>query len=114
MISGWVTAFFCVGSIVIGGLISLMAIVQFYSLAYISVVLIFQVFYVVIRNLGFNKKKVLIFWLPKIFLSMLIWVTLYFDLVIIKYILLAIFTVYLIFDGRKELNKVISLVRKRL
>jgi len=114
MISGWVTAFFCISAIVLGGLVSIKAIAQYYSIVYIFFVLIFQVFYTFIKSLEFNKRKVFIFWLPKITISILIWTTLYFDFVVAKHILLILFTIYLIFDGRKEIIKVVSLINKRI
>ena len=114
MISGWVTAFFLVSAIVLGGFISLIAIAQFYSFAYISFVLIFQVFYTFINSLEFDKNGVFVFWLPKIVLSLLIWISLYFNVVVVKDALLIVLTIYLIFDGRKEINKIISLIKNRL
>lgn len=114
MISGWVGAFFLIGGIVIGAFISLKAIAQFYSLSFFLFVLSFTVYYTFIYSLKFNKNKVLVFWIPKVLFSTLIWLALYFNVFIMKEILLVLLTVYLIFDSRKELEKVLSLVRKRL
>lgn len=72
-ISGWVSAVATIAGIVYGAFHSLVAIAQFYSLAFIVVVLPFNLFYLFVNALGFGKREMLLFWGPVIGLSLLIW-----------------------------------------
>lgn len=78
-ISGWVSAVATIGGIVYGAFTSLLSIAQFYSLAFIAVVLPFNLFYLFIKALRFNKREMLTFWLPVIGTSLIIWVACYFE-----------------------------------
>lgn len=78
-ISGWFSAAAMVAGIVYGATVSLTAIAQFYSLAFIAVVLPFNLFYLFIGALRFAKKEMLLFWLPLIGASGVIWLSCYFE-----------------------------------
>ncbi|MGN8071705.1 oligosaccharide flippase family protein [Mucilaginibacter sp. 22184] len=114
MISGWVGAFFLISAIVIGAFISLKAIAQFYSISFFLFVLSFTVYYTFVYSLKFNKARVWGFWMPKILFSTLIWLSLYFDVLLMKQVLLGLLTAYLFFDCRKEIGKIILLIKKRI
>lgn len=77
MISGWVSAAVTAGGILYGASVSVIGIAQFYSLAFILFVLPFNLFYLFIRAFGFDKKQMLRFWLPVIFISLSIWASCY-------------------------------------
>ena len=106
MISGWISAVFLIGFIVLGATISLEAIAQFYSLSFIVFVLLLNVFYIYIKNLQLNRKKVYAFWLPKMLLSLLIWLCLYFKQDYLRNIAVAVFSVYVLLSGRHLLKAV--------
>jgi O-antigen/teichoic acid export membrane protein len=112
MISGWVTAVFLISFIILGATISLKGIAQFYSLSFILFVITMNVVYIYIRTLRMNKARALAFWLPKIALSMLIWISLYFELDRLKNIAIAAFTAYVIFTSWQELKKILGKLRK--
>ena len=78
-ISGWASAVATIGGIVYGTFHSLNAIAQAYSLAFIVVVLPFNLFYLFIGALRFNKKEMLWFWLPVITASLVIWTGCFFQ-----------------------------------
>lgn len=111
MISGWISAVFLVSSIIFGATFSLVKIAQFYSLAYILLVLNFNVFYVYIYILKFKKGPALLFWLTRVSFSTLIWFAIYFNLFPAKIVLLALLLAYLLFDSRNEIAKVYNLLR---
>ncbi len=115
MISGWVSAFFLISGIVLGAFTSLIAIVQFYSISFFLFVLTFTLFYGFIYSLNFDRKKVFIFWIPKILISTSLWISLYFSALRVTELLIFILTLYLLFDGRKEIYKIsLILMDKKL
>lgn len=77
MISGWVSAAFMVSGIMLGALISIKGIAEFYSLFYLLGVLPFNVYYVYLVHLKHATMNVLVFWVPKIILSVIIWYFIY-------------------------------------
>jgi O-antigen/teichoic acid export membrane protein/glycosyltransferase involved in cell wall biosynthesis len=99
MICGWITAVFLISFIIFGATISLEGIAQFYSLSYIVFVLLLNVFYIYIKTLGLNKKRVLTFWLPKVGLSLLLWCCLYFRLEYLQHLMIAVFGIYVLISG---------------
>ena len=106
MISGWVSALFLVGGIVFGATISLIGIAQFYALSFLLLVLIFNVFYIYIRALKFNAYNVIWFWLPKIIMSLLIWISIFFNMPLVKHVLLTLLFFSIVFEGRNEIFKI--------
>jgi len=52
--------------------------------------------------------------MPNILFSTLIWLSLYFDVLLMKQVLLGLLTAYLFFDCRKEIGKIILLIKKRI
>jgi len=106
MISGWLTALFLISFIILGATISLKGIAQFYSLAYILFVIMMNVFYIYIRTLGMNKTRVYSFWLPKVAISLLLWISLYFDLNSMRDVMIAVFTLYVLLTSWQELKKI--------
>ena len=112
MIAGWVTALFLISFIILGATISLKGIAQFYSLSYILFVLMLNVFYIYIRTLGMNKARVYGFWLPKVGLSLLLWMSLYFNLDNMRNIMVAVFSCYVLLSSWQELKKIAGKVRR--
>ncbi|HVU56184.1 MAG TPA: oligosaccharide flippase family protein [Puia sp.] len=104
MICGWITALFLISFIVFGATISLEGIAQFYSLSYIVFVILLNVFYIYIKSLGLNKKRVYAFWFPKVVLSLLLWLCLYFRLDYLRNVMMAVFSIYVLISGRPLLK----------
>ena len=100
MISGWISAAFLISFIVFGATISLEAIAQFYSLSFIVFVLLMNVFYIYIKSLGLDRKKVYAFWLPKMLLSLAIWLCLYFKQDYLRNIAVSAFALYVLLSCR--------------
>jgi O-antigen/teichoic acid export membrane protein len=106
MISGWISAVFLITFIVLGATISLEGIAQFYSLSFIVFVLGLNISYIYIRQLQLNRKRVYAFWLPKMILSLLIWLCLYFKQDYLRNVAVAVFSLYVLFSGRQLLKAV--------
>lgn len=112
MISGWICAVFMLMGIVGGAFISLIGIAQFYSLAYISLVLLFNIIYIYIKALKFNVTDVLRFWIPKIIISIALWISIFFKLFMGKIILLIVLLLYILYNTRKEFKYMGSMFKK--
>jgi len=65
-----------------------------------------NVFYIYIKTLGLDRKRVLSFWLPKVGLSLLLWLCLYFRLDYLQNVMMAVFAIYLLISGRPLLKAV--------
>jgi O-antigen/teichoic acid export membrane protein len=113
-ISGWISAAVIITSIVYGASISLLAIAQFYSLAFIAVVLPFHLFYVYINVLKFSYKSMLIFWGPNILFSLAIWFTCYYQMELARTVLLLLFFIVMIFNARAEVTRIFVLINSSL
>ncbi len=113
-ISGWISAAVIITSIVFGASISLLAIAQFYSLAFIAVVLPFHLFYVYINVLKFSAKSMLMFWGPNILFSLAIWFTCYYEMELARTVLLLLFFVVMIFNARAEVARILLLLTSSL
>ncbi|MBL7699004.1 MAG: oligosaccharide flippase family protein [Chitinophagaceae bacterium] len=113
-ISGWISAVIIVSSIVFGATISLVAIAQFYSLAFIVLVLPFHLFYVYINVLKFPASKMLSFWGPNILFSLGIWLACYYHNDLVKIVLLVAFFTVMLFNARTEISKIFLLLNNNV
>lgn len=113
-ISGWISAAIIVSAIATGASISLVAIAQLYSLAFIALVLPMQLFYVYIHVLKFPAKTMLAFWGPNILFSLALWLTCFYHLELPRLLLLIAFFVTMVFNAREEIAKLIVLLSKNV
>jgi O-antigen/teichoic acid export membrane protein len=113
MYSGWASAAFVLIGIAIGVSISLEAVAAFYALAFIVGSLSFNVFFVYYKTLQYSSSWVIWFWMPKIAISILIWVGIYIDNDVIKSIGLVIWVILILTDVSKDAIKVYSLFTNR-
>lgn len=108
MISGWISAAFLISFIVFGATISLEGIAQFYSLSFIVFVLLMNVFYIYIKSLQLDRKRVYAFWLPKMVLSLAIWLCLYFKQDYLRNIAVSVFALYVLLSCRSLFKALFS------
>jgi len=113
-INGWLSAVAVISGIVYGAFHSLLAIAQFYSLAFIVLVLPLNVFYVFVYAMKFPLKTMLQFWVPNILLSLGIWFSCYYNMEQAKLLLLLAFSLSMVLNARTELLKILQLLKDRL
>lgn len=113
-ISGWISAAVILTGIIYGASISLEAIAQFYSLAFIAVVLPYHLFFVYIKVLKFSPRTMISFWGPNILFSIAIWLTCYFHFETARIILLILFLIVMIYNARNEVSKTMLLINSNL
>ena len=109
-ISGWISAVVIISAIAFGASKSLLSIAQFYSLAFIIIVLPVHLFYVYIKTLRFPVKTMLLFWAPNILFSLALWFSCYYHAELFKIILLFGFFTVMIFNARTEVLKTFVLL----
>lgn len=112
MYSGWVNAALMIGGIIYGATISLTAIAAFYSLAYIVLVLPVNIFYMMGHTLRY-KSDLLGFWLPKLFLSIVIWLGIYYSVTSLVTGGLIFWVIVILWDTQKELSKIAGFITMR-
>lgn len=110
MYSGWLNAGFMIGGIIYGSTISLTAIAAFYSLAYIILVLPVNIFYMMGYALRYNSG-LLMFWIPKFFLSLIIWLGIYYAVTPLVLGTLICWLMIIIWDTKKEISKITALLK---
>jgi teichuronic acid exporter len=110
MFTGWINSAFMVTGIIIGSFFSLVSIAAFYSLAYIVLVLPFSIIYVFIIRLRF-RKGVFAFWVPRIFLSAVMWVAIYINFYDLLLFAIIIWMLIVFWNSRTEIN---SIIRSKL
>jgi len=109
-ISGWLSAVAILSGIVYGAFISMLGIAQFYSLAFIVLVLPLNLFYVYVNTLKFPLKTMLLFWGPKILFSVGIWLTCYYNNELARVILLVLFFLSMLWNSRFEIGKLATIL----
>ncbi|RYG05205.1 MAG: hypothetical protein EOO02_04305 [Chitinophagaceae bacterium] len=112
-VMGCVNAVFLVGAILYGATISITAIAQFYTLSYLLLAIPFTIVYAYIGTMKYHVKNTLIFWIPRILISLFVWIAIYFNSMMYQVIGLAVLVAYLLFEGRNELGKAKALIQNR-
>jgi O-antigen/teichoic acid export membrane protein len=108
MYVGWIGAAFMVAGIIYGATISLTAIAAFYALAYVVLVLPFNIIYVIVYKLKYYSR--LFFWLSKLFLSLLIWIGIFYSVPYLVYTSLILWVLTIVWDSRTEITKMMNLI----
>ena len=113
-ISGWISAAVIISGIAFGATLSLLAIAQFYSLVFIAVVLPYHLFFVYIKVLKFPPASIISFWGSNILFSLAIWFTCFYNLELLRIILLILFLIVMMFNARTEIGRTIMLINNNL
>ena len=113
-ISGWISAAVIISGIAFGATLSLLAIAQFYSLVFIAVVLPYHLFFVYIKVLKFPPASIMSFWGSNILFSLAIWFTCFYNLELLRIILLILFLIVMMFNARTEIGRTIMLINNNL
>lgn len=113
LISGWVGAFFTVLGICFGAMFSIKGIAQFYSLSFLIFVLPFNIYYIFHKSLRFKIGAINIFWLPLVGISILLWISCYFNNQFQKCLLLGAMLLIIIYNNKDEFRNLTSILKKR-
>jgi O-antigen/teichoic acid export membrane protein len=109
-ISGWLSALAIISGIGYGASVSVLGIAQYYSLAFIVLVLPINLFYVYVNTLKFPMRTMLLFWGPKILYSLAIWFTCFYHLELWRLVLLVIFFMTMLWNSRLEIGKLATML----
>lgn len=110
-ISGWISSVVIISAIGYGATISLVAIAQCYSIAFIVIVIPINIYYVFIGALGFTVKKMVVFWSPIILFSVAIWLACFYEYNSLKTIILLVFLLVIAINAKDELLKISKFLR---
>ncbi|HEX2536428.1 MAG TPA: oligosaccharide flippase family protein [Chitinophagaceae bacterium] len=114
MFGGWICAAFMIAGIVIGAFISMEAIAAFYALFYIVFVIGYLMYFIYFKSLGFSLDRMLLFWVPKILLSVVMWIGVYKGWPNMIGTGLALWTLMLLMETRSEIRSMLQLVSVKL
>ncbi len=113
MYAGWVGSVCLVAGIIFGAVISLTAIAAFYALAFIVLVLPFNIIYLMRNKLKF-VTCIASFWVPKFILSLVLWIAIYNSFFLLLISVICLWTALVIWDARFELIRLRKLVFARI
>jgi O-antigen/teichoic acid export membrane protein len=105
MYSGWITSLFIVGSILLGALFSMMAMVQAYSLCFLVIVLPYNIVFVYYRELKFKIRVLFWFWFPLLSLSIGVWLGCFLQRPVLKHSCMACLFISLALSSEKEIKQ---------
>jgi O-antigen/teichoic acid export membrane protein len=109
MYSGWINAIFMVTGIAIGSFFSLTSIAAFYALAYIVLVIPFNVVYVFAMRLKF-VQGILFFWVPRLLLSIFLWIAIYNKTYNMLALVLLLWIGLILWSAKTEIRKSMKLL----
>ena len=103
---------FMVSGILIGAFFSALHVIVFYTIANI-VYLPVQVYIGFYKALGFNAKALANFWGPKFILCSLLAYFTFHDMYLFQVVASILYLIHIIYFQRKDLDKIISIVKRR-
>lgn len=113
-ILGIIQSIALVGGIVIGAFISLKMVIICYSIAYLVVVVPSTLYLGFYKSFGFEIREILVFWIPKLFAYSGLMLSVYLNIPLLTYALLIFLTTHILFYQRKDLGRLIELVKTKL
>lgn len=114
MICGLIGSVIMIASICVGSLFSVMAIAQLYSLVFIVIILPLNFVYIYIKTLKFNVKEISLFWIPFIVTSLVIWIGIFLQLPLLKYLGVLALAFFTLRNAQSDLIEGYKLARRKL
>ncbi len=100
--------------ILIGAFISLKMVIICYSIAYLVVVVPSTLYLGFYKSFGFEIKEILNFWIPKLFAYSGLMISIYLEIPLLTYALLAFLTAHILYYQRNDLGNLLVLVKSKL
>jgi O-antigen/teichoic acid export membrane protein len=104
MFSGWITSAFIVGSILFGAYLSMMGMVQAYSLCFLLIVLPYNIIFVYHKALQFEAWTLFRFWFPLLSLSIGIWLGCFLEIPALKNGAIALLLLSMLISSAREIK----------
>ncbi|MFO8234694.1 MAG: oligosaccharide flippase family protein [Bacteroidales bacterium] len=101
-------------AIIAGSTISVLKVAQFLALAYLSIIIPFQLIFGFIKALNYKVKTILWFWGPKLILTNAALYTIWANHTIWTIIIMAVYCLHLIYYQRKDISKFFIIAREKL
>ena len=105
---GLVSAIIMVVSIIVGAFISLTFVSILHAAAYLSLVIPLNIYFGFYKGMGFSPSFILSFWIPKVFIMVLLIITIFLNQTLLSSILLAIFLTHALYIQRKDIKNLIA------
>ena len=111
---GAASAIFMISGIVIGALFSVVDVARFYSLTFCSIILPLNFYFGFYKAFKFPFRRITIYWVPKILLSILLLVTIWIQMDILKLVILGLYGMHLGVIQHKDVTKGYYILKKRI
>lgn len=111
---GGLSAIVMIIAIVAGAFFSMKHIACFYALSNILFNVPLNIYLGFHKALNFRIKELMVFWLPKMALSLGLVSAIWYDITIIGWVLILLYLLHILFLQQKDLRKIFELARKKL
>ncbi len=113
MYVGVVSAVIMVAAIILGSLYSVLDIARFYSLSYLVLIIPINLVFGFGKTFGFEPRKVINFWLPKLLLYLVMLFSIWNDIYVISVTAISLYLVHLLFFQRNDINEFFAFLGKK-
>ncbi len=114
MYVGIVSAAIMVGAIILGSLFSVLDIARFYTLSYLVFIIPINLVYGFGKTFGFELRKVLKFWGPKLLLSCIILFSIWSDRYVLSVTAIFLYLLHLLYFQRSDIVKFFAFVSEKV
>lgn len=111
---GSMSALVMIVAIVTGAMFSMLHVARFYALSYILFTVPINIYLGFIRVLDFKVKEVLVFWIPKLLLTLCILFCVWYNMYIFTLTAVVLYFLHIIYLQRKDLIKLHLLVKGKI
>ena len=110
---GSFSAIIMITAIVLGVLSSLVDVARYYAVSYVGIVIPLYLYFGFYKSFEFPINKVLIFWIPKIILSLSLIITIWLDMELIKDVLIGLYGIHLIINQYNDIKKLFQAIKTK-
>lgn len=113
MYLGAVSSTIMVGSIILGSLYSVLDIARFYSLGFLAVIVPINLVVAFGKTFGFEPRKVIKFWTPKIALSLVMLFSIWTDRYVVSVSAIVLYFLHLIYFQKSDIAKIFAFAKEK-
>ena len=111
MYLGVANAIITIAAIFVGSLFSVKLIAISYTVCYVLITIPITLYIGFIKTFKYNWSYILKFWIPKLTIAIAILIVVLFELNVYLFVLMGIYLVHLLFNQRKDLNKLFKYMK---
>lgn len=100
-------------AIVVGSFFSVLDVLRFYALAFIAIDIPVVIYWGFIKSFGYDMRTMLLFWVPKVVLSILLVLSIWLEYKMGTIGLMFLYFLHLVIDQRSDIHKTFGFLLKK-